>query len=274
MLQSGASCALRRFGGTAFLRLIFALTIGFLSALPVSVATAAASGCVPILLYHRFGAVAEGQMTVTTPVFNEQLRILREDGYRVISLRDLLADLRTSPGALPARSVVITSDDGHVSVYREMFPLIRQSQLPVTLFIYPSAISRASYAMTWAQLQEMKASGLVDIQSHTYWHPNFMIERRQLSPEAYSQFVTDQLLRSKHVLQQELDTGGIDLLAWPFGLYDAELIKAAKSAGYVAGVTIERRPVTAADDLMALPRYIVTNTDTGAAFRRLLTCPR
>ena len=37
---------------------------------------------------------------------------------------------------------------------------------------------------TWAQLAEMKASGLVDIQSHTFWHPNFNVEKKRLAPDA------------------------------------------------------------------------------------------
>jgi Polysaccharide deacetylase len=50
----------------------------------------------------------------------------------------------------------------------------------VTLFVYPSAVSNAAYALTWEQLRELQATGLVDIQSHTYWHPNFREEKRRL----------------------------------------------------------------------------------------------
>jgi len=241
-----------------------------------SVATAASAsqfGCVPILLYHRFSATPEGEMTVTMPVFLEQLRILREDGFKVISLTDLLSELEKRDAGLPPKSVVITSDDGHISVYQQMFPVIKRGRLPLTLFIYPSAISNANYAMTWGQLEEMQKTGLVDIESHSYWHPNFKIERRRLSPEAYRQFVQDQLQRSREVLERKLGVR-VNLLSWPFGIYDADLMQAAKSAGYAAAVTIERRSVTVADNLMALPRYIVTNDDTGASFRHLLSCPR
>jgi peptidoglycan/xylan/chitin deacetylase (PgdA/CDA1 family) len=44
--------------------------------------------------------------------------------------------------------VAITVDDGHLSVYTELYPLILKHRPPVTLFIYPSAISNASYALT------------------------------------------------------------------------------------------------------------------------------
>ena len=228
---------------------------------------------VSILVYHRFGPALTDDMTVTTPVFEGQLRLVQERGYRVIPLRVLVASLGESPAALPDRAVVLTIDDGHRSVYTDLFPLIQRFRIPVTLFIYPSAISNASYALTWAQLAEMKASGLVDVQSHTFWHPNFNVERRHLAPQAYDRFVQDQLMKSKAVLDQRLG-GNVDLLAWPFGICDTELMQAASAAGYVAAFSIERRPVTHADKVMALPRYIVTDADRGERFEALLAAPK
>ena len=168
---------------------------------------------VPILLYHRFGPALADEMTVTTPVLEGQLRLIQERGHHVIPLRSLLASLGNSANALPERPVVLAVDDGHRTVYTDLFPLIRRARLPVTLFIYPSAISNASYALTWEQLAEMKASGLVDVQSHTFWHPNFTIEQRRLAPEAYEHFVQVQLKRSKAILEQR--TSAERSTCWP-----------------------------------------------------------
>jgi peptidoglycan/xylan/chitin deacetylase (PgdA/CDA1 family) len=115
----------------------------------------------------------------------------------------------------------------------------------------------------------MKASGLVDIQSHTFWHPNFKVDKKRLAPAAYEKFVQDQLVKSKTVLDQRLGLK-VDLLAWPFGIYDDDLIKAASEAGYVAAFSIERRPVTRTEKVMSLPRFIVTDADRGDRFERLL----
>lgn len=224
---------------------------------------------VPILLYHRLGPVSPEEMTVTTPVFEAQLKLIQERDYKVIPLSQLLAALGDSSLPMPERAVVLTVDDGHRTVYSDMFPLIRRLKIPVTLFIYPSAISNADYAMTWAQLAEMKASGLVDIQSHTFWHPNFNVEKKRLAPAAYEKFVQDQLVKSKAVLEQRLG-GKVDLLAWPFGIHDDQLAQWAQAAGYAAAFTIERRPVTRSDRIMALPRFIVTDLDRGNRFVSLL----
>jgi len=61
------------------------------------------------------------------------------------------------------------------------------------------------------------------------------------------------------------------MLAWPVGIYDDELIQLASKAGYVAGFTLERRPASTAENPMALPRYLVTDGDTGMRFERLLS---
>jgi peptidoglycan/xylan/chitin deacetylase (PgdA/CDA1 family) len=226
---------------------------------------------VPILIYHRFGPVVADSMTVTTAVFESQLKYLRKNGYTVIPLRSLVDYFLGKAPPPPPRAVVITSDDGHRSVYTDMLPLVKKYRIPVTLFIYPSAISNASYAMTWEQLREIKRTGLFDIQSHTYWHPNFKKEKKRLKPEDFEKFVDMQLKKSKARIEKEVG-GKVDMLAWPFGIYDDWLMKRAKEDGYIAGFTIVRQNATPSDNIMALPRYIMTDRDRDRdeVFGRLL----
>jgi peptidoglycan/xylan/chitin deacetylase (PgdA/CDA1 family) len=84
-------------------------------------------------------------MTVRTSTFRWQLEYLRSHGYQVIPLRAWIALRRHVGPPPPARSVVITVDDGHRSVVTEMLPVVREFGVPITLFIYPSAISNAAY---------------------------------------------------------------------------------------------------------------------------------
>ncbi len=225
---------------------------------------------VSILLYHRFGPTVADSMTVTTAVFESQLRYLKDNGYTVVPLSRLVDYRRGKTAApLPSKAVVIVSDDGHKSVYTDMLPLIKKYHVPVTLFLYPSAISNASYAMTWDQIRQLKRSGLFDMQGHTYWHPNFKIEKKRLSPSEYDKFVDMQLRKSKEKLEKELG-GTINMLAWPFGIYDDQLERKAAGAGYVAAFTIERRPVRPSDKIMELPRYLMRNQDSGKAFAAIV----
>lgn len=225
---------------------------------------------IPILVYHRFGSVVADTMTVTTAVFSSHLQYLSEHGYTVIPLRQFVAYRLGQAPPPPPHAVIITVDDAHISVATEMFPLIQRYGFPVTLFVYPSAISHATYAMTWEQLKTLRDSGLFDIQSHSYWHPNFKQEKKRLSPSAYAQLVETQLTKAKNTLEERLGRP-VDLLAWPFGIYDEFLVKKVSAAGYIAALTLDRRPVTSADSLLTLPRFLMTDGVRGEAFARLLS---
>jgi peptidoglycan/xylan/chitin deacetylase (PgdA/CDA1 family) len=231
--------------------------------------SAAPTASATILLYHRFDAATKNEMTIRPSEFDAQIKFLRDNGYTIVPLRDIV-NFMMGRGTLPPRAVAITSDDGHRSVFTEMKPIVERYRIPVTLFIYPSAISNASYAMTWEQLKELRATGLFTIESHTYWHPNFNKDKRRLSPAEYQKFVDTQLTHSKEVLERRMGAH-VDLLAWPFGIYNDQLIAAARKSGYVAAFTIARRAVSRQDNIMAIPRCIVTDKDVGKAFESLLT---
>lgn len=224
---------------------------------------------VPVLCYHRFGPTAADSMTVSTPVLIAQLDYLQQHGYTVIPLQALVDYRLGKAPPPPPRSVVISVDDGHRSVYEVLLPLVRKYHIPVTLFIYPSAISNASYAMTWDQLRELTATGLFTVQSHTYWHPRFDKEKKRLDPAAYDKFVATQLVRSKATLEKRLGVH-IDVLAWPFGIYDDDLLQRAGRAGYAAAFSIDGRPVDGADNMLALPRFLMTDGMRGRRFAQLV----
>jgi peptidoglycan/xylan/chitin deacetylase (PgdA/CDA1 family) len=208
-------------------------------------------------------------MTVTTPVFESHLKYLHENGYKVISLRELMGMYSGQGTPTDSRYVVLVADDAHISIYTTALPLLRKYNARMTLFVYPSAVSNASYAMTWDQLRELKTTGLFDFQSHTYWHPNFKKERERLAPAEFEKLVLMQFTKSREKLEKELGVK-VDLLAWPFGIFDPWLMARAAEAGYIAAFTIERHAVTREDPPMALPRFLLTDKDRGKAFEAIL----
>jgi len=225
-----------------------------------------------ILVYHRFGPTA-GSTTVSDAALDEQLTWLASHVW-VAPLRSVIDALHAGIASAGRPCVAITADDGHRSVYTDLYPRIRRYKLPVTLFIYPSAISNASYALTWQELTEMVGSGLVDVQSHTYWHPNFHQEKAHRSAADYRDFVAMQLSRSKQVL--EARTGPpVNMLAWPYAICDDELEAAAARAGYVAGFILGNRPALPDTDMLALPRIWVSDSDRTARLAAMVAaaCP-
>jgi len=224
---------------------------------------------VAIFVYHRFSDTADDTMTVRMTTFETQLRFLNEHDYHIVPLRDVVNWMRDPHAALPSKPVVITVDDGHRSVFEKLLPVVLRERFPVTLFVYPSAISNASYALTWDQLRTLKQTGLFDIQSHTYWHPNFKVERRRRTPADFRQFVRTQLDSSRRRIESE--TGAhVDMLAWPYGIYDDELIALAADEGYVAGFTLDARKADRHAPLLELPRFLMVDAYGPSALARLL----
>jgi peptidoglycan/xylan/chitin deacetylase (PgdA/CDA1 family) len=224
---------------------------------------------VPILVYHNLNPTIPGAMSITPDKLAAQLKWIKDNGYTVIPLNDLVAYLQGKNITIPAKSVVITADDGWESIYKYMYPLVRQYHIPVTLFIYPATISEGAHAMTWAQLKELQQTGLFDIQGHTYWHPNFKQEKRHLSESEYQKFVHNQLYTSKEILDKKLGTH-VTLLAWPFGIYNDYLEQAAANAGYVMAFSIDDRRARRSDKAMAQPRYMIIDSENMKTFERII----
>lgn len=224
---------------------------------------------IPILVYHNFNPTVPGSMSITPEKFETQLKWLKSNGFTVIPLSDLVSYLEGRISSLPAKSVVITADDGWESVYTYMLPLVRKYHIPVTLFIYPATISNGPHVMTWDQLKELQQTGLFDIESHTYWHPNFKQERKRLSRYEYEKFVHVQLFNSKKILENKLGKK-ITLLAWPYGIYDNYLEQEAAKAGYVMAFSIDDRHTAKSEKPMAQPRYMIVAGRSMKAFAAIM----
>jgi len=233
------------------------------------IATAGNPTSVPILTYHNFDPSKPGSMTITPKKFEEQLNWLKANGYTVIPLKELVGYLQGKITSLPAKSVVITDDDGRKSVYTYMLPIVRKYNIPVTLFIYPMVISHAAYALTWEQLKMLQNTGLFDIQGHTYWHPNFKQDKKHMSPTAFEKMVHVQLFNSKALLEKKLGTP-VTLLAWPFGIYNTYLEQEAAKAGYRMAFSIDARPANKSEKIMAMPRYMIIEGQSMKTFAGII----
>jgi peptidoglycan/xylan/chitin deacetylase (PgdA/CDA1 family) len=216
----------------------------------------------PILLYHRFDpCLAATPWTVVTEIFRDQLNWLGINDYRIVTLRTALDQRPAKSPISGPRDIAISVDDGDATVYTEMFPIIKAYRVPVTLFVFPYAISRSADAVTWDQLKEMVDSGLVDVQFHTLSHPDFRYERSRRTPANYRAFVEFELTHLRDSIEKRLGLA-VDLLAWPFGIYDQELKRIAAACGYAAAFAVKKN-TPYEDSIFAIPRVTVTNRDIG-----------
>ncbi|MBC7634464.1 MAG: polysaccharide deacetylase family protein [Acetobacteraceae bacterium] len=237
-------------------------------ALALLLAWPAVAQPVSVLTYHRFDKHFAGAATVVeTQVFIAQMEWLRAHDVAVVRLSTIVAAV--SGGAPVAeKSVAITADDGWHSVYTEMFPVIRRLGYPITLFINPPTIGQGGAYLTWAQIDDMRASGLVELQAHTQTHPNFNAERIRRTPADYAAFIDRELGGGRDTLRDHV--GAVPYLAWPYGIHDRVLQAAAARVGFTAAFALGSRPVLATSPVFAIPRYQVYNTDTGARFAAIV----
>lgn len=226
---------------------------------------------IPILTYHNFEPVKPGIVTISTARFEEQMQYIKEHGYTIIPLKEAVAYLQGKKKSLPAKPVVITIDDGRITVYQYLLPIAKKYKIPVTLFIYPSITSHESYAMTWEQIKELQKTGLFDIQSHTFTHPDFNEDQQQMTPAAFQQSVKMELVDSKKILEDKLGIK-VTLLAWPFGNHNAYVEQQAKKAGYIMAFKVDEDCASRSDNLMMVPRYMVLPKHTMQTFDEMLKC--
>ena len=189
---------------------------------------------IPILSYHRFGP-KPGRMVVTPEAFAEQLAYLARNDYRVIRLADLIGFLEGKK-PLPRRTVVITIDDGYASTYQYAYPLLKKYHFPATAFVY-SDFATASDALNWDQMQEMVASGLIDIQPHSKTHANLIFRLAGESEEQYVERLDSEIMTPLTILRQRLQVPIISF-AYPYGDANKYVVERLAQARYRLGLTV------------------------------------
>jgi len=189
---------------------------------------------VPILAYHRFGQ-RESKMEVSVTDFAAQLNYLAQNDYHVVPLQDVV-DFLAGRRALPKRAVVITVDDGYASTYKYAFPLLKQHGFPATIFVYTDFIG-ASDALTWPQMREMIASGLIDIQAHSKTHANLSYRLPGESDAPYRERLDTEARVPRDVLERGLQAK-VDMFAYPYGDTTEPLIDVLRKRDYRLAVTV------------------------------------
>jgi len=192
---------------------------------------------VPVIVYHKFSKNSNDPMTLSAKAFEEQMRFLQENGYRVITLDDFF-DFLDFKIQLPPKAVVITLDDGWRSVYEIAFPILKKYGYPATLFVYTDFISGGRGTLDWAMLAEMNKAG-VDIQGHTKTHRNLDRKSPQESSPEYFQALLREVTESTNQIQKHLNKK-VKYLAYPYGDTNSLIIALLQKLGYRGAFTVER----------------------------------
>jgi len=249
-----------------------------------SFAFAVASACaspppaagVPVLIYHEIATDgrAPGETVIALERFEQQMRYLATEGYRTLSLDELVAVMRGARAA-PRKAVVLTFDDGWKSALNAV-PILERYRMKASFWIITGAGIGIDY-LEWSDIERLARNPLFQIESHTVTHPwnpkdNLVTWLAGSVPGKDSDAVRAELVDSKAALERRLGRR-VDYLAWPVGWYTEEMVRMAKEAGYRAVLTAEDGSNAPGDDVFQIKRVFVDGACDMASFRRLLKDP-
>lgn len=236
----------------------------------------------PVLMYHHV-TPAPGLVTVSPDTFRAQMAWLARHGYRSVGVTDLAAFFAGQP--LPAKSVMITFDDGYLDNWVYAHPVLAEFGLSATLFVVtgwlgegaprPHAGQREAPAacpghrdcmariqsgaadevmLRWSEVDAMRAAGTFEFHSHTHTHTRW--DKQIADPLERSAHLAADLLLSRQTLTQRLGDASAHL-CWPQGYHDADYRRVAADAGFTHLYTVEKRANLPGDDPQHIGRVVV-----------------
>lgn len=220
---------------------------------------------VPIISYHRFGA-GKGKLSVAKRKFEQQMAYLEDNGYRVIPLTEVLAFLR-GKAPIPERSVVLTIDDGHRSVYQIAYPVLKKYGYPATIFIYSDYVENGG--LTWRQMAEMEKSGLISFQPHSKTHDNLTVRLASEGMDEYKKRLADEVRIPTKLLAKRMDNPRVSF-AYPYGDVNRHVVAELKRNDYQTGVTVDRGANPFFTYPFTLRRSMIYESDGITEFKRAL----
>ncbi len=209
---------------------------------------------VPILIYHhvrqqKIDDDPPNQTFIVSPQnFQEQLQYLKDNGFTTISFQNLI-DFFNGNFNLPPKPVIISFDDGVINQYNNAFGLLKSFGFKATFFVFTNPIGRSKNYLSWEQLKEMIDAGM-EIGSHGYYHQYFT--------KANNEELTREISGSKKILEENLGIK-INVISYPFGVYNEQITQTIKNAGYLAARDIVNGVDHTKEDLFKLKSYFITN---------------
>lgn len=187
-----------------------------------------------------------------------------KSNFRVLPLRALLS------GSWSGRCACVTFDDGLDNVRQYALPILRELELPATMFVVSGNLGRRpcwvmpdrhpdrdEVLSTAEQLEEYPAD-LMEIGSHTVTHADLTtLTASRLRSE---------LVDSKKDLEDRLNREVISLSV-PFGAYNEQTMQAACAAGYKLVATCDPQLLVQRSTLVRVGRFKVAPQDWELEFR-------
>lgn len=206
---------------------------------------------IPVLYYHSVLPDSEvttrNEVTISPENLKTQLQLVKDLGYTTLTMSEL-NDYIINNKEIPKKSILITFDDGYADNYVHAFPILKELDMKATIFVISSGID-GGYYMSSDQLKDMVNYG-IDIESHTVNH----VHLDTLSYEEQLKELKDSKTTIEKVTNKEVLS-----IAFPFGDYNEDTLKAVTEAGYSIAFTTNRGLANRTDNKIALDRIYVSS---------------
>ncbi len=187
----------------------------------------------PILMYHYISTSPSAQdrirygLSVPPEMFEAQLKLLQDNGFKTITLRQLYEHL-AGGAPLPEKPIILTFDDGYTDNYSNAFPILQKYGMVGTFFVLtgPADDGHPSY-LTWDMIQEMSDAGM-DIQLHSREH----LDMRNRSYD----WLVFQIIGGRQSIEGHTGKPVI-FMAYPSGKYDDNVQHFLRSTNFWGAVT-------------------------------------
>lgn len=142
---------------------------------------------------------------------------------KIIEMTSVKADNKRESSITGNRSssVLITFDDGNITDFDTVFPLLQGAQLDAHFFIVTSLIGSPGH-LNWDQVTQMQKGGMT-FGSHSKTH----LDMCQLSEKERVR----EFQESKEVIEDRLGVS-VESFSFPFGKFNKTLVYEAKLLGY------------------------------------------
>ncbi|TAM34339.1 MAG: hypothetical protein EPN61_16970 [Burkholderiaceae bacterium] len=248
---------------------------------------------VPVLMYHHVSP-SGGFITTSPQNFEDQLAWLSRHGYRSLTTNEFAAHLAGEP--VPARSLMITFDDGYLDNWVYAYPLLKKYGFCAVAFLVTSWMGSGSVrpyqgrgelprvhdhrecerliqqgqsdevALRWSEIHAMQADGTFEFHSHTHTHTRWDQGSRA---ESKNELMARELAQSKEALVANLGTVS-QHFCWPQGYFDSDYVDLALQAGFRYLYTTQAFGQNrAGTDPTCIHRFAVRNTSGASVGRRI-----
>jgi peptidoglycan/xylan/chitin deacetylase (PgdA/CDA1 family) len=215
-----------------------------------------------ILLYHSIGGIpgADYDWNLTRAEFREQIELV-SDLFEPVDLSEMVNGRDVNGSDTDSKRVAVTFDDGFRSFYEVAVPVLREFDVPATVFVCPAFFADANldvfrerhdlgpnahdFGLTSSQVREIATTDLFSVGNHTATHA-------RLSDLDTREATAEEVLGAKERLEA-VTHKPVDRFSYPYGGYDARAADIVAESHTLA-VTSEPGLVTQSTSPYQLPR--------------------